>query len=293
MPNSRTHDGAGTAPPLSQAVRKMVALIDVDVRQSERLLGLCFLLGSAPTPSYAEQEPLFAELEDLLMDADNELVRTVMEDRRFQAIRRRLRLVRAQYEYERELVLARQVTAVGDDSPIKEFRAGDWYDLIHNYEIQALAPYHPKNILLVGSGSYPTTAFSLLRADPNVKVTCIDRDGLACQLSIELSLICGVDRLRVIWSDILDLHDLAQYDCIILACVAGVHDIEKDDIVQHVISRSSAQTLLALRTACGAGRIMYPSVDLSRLDGFDYRVLKDPPQKTVTMILAHRIALAS
>ena len=59
-------------------------------------------------------------------------------------------------------------------------------------------------------------------------------------------------------------------------------------VVEHFLECVPPSTLLILRTAIGPGKIVYPSVDLSLLEGIEYRILEDPPQETFTMIITER-----
>lgn len=259
----------------------------------DRALTLCQKVVRVPTPPHREQEHLFAELDALLASTDEGVTRSILQSPRFRAIRQRLHLVRAEYEYVRERILARAIIAAGSEAPLREFRSAGWYEEAHAFEMRALAPFGPARLLVVGAGPFPTTALSFMRAHPHASVACIERREEACTLALEVARICGCERLQVIHAEALNVSDFSDYDCVIVGTVVGVTDAEKRQVIEHFKSRVPRSTLLVFRTAIGPGTIIYPSVDLETLENIEYRVLVDPPQKTFTSILTDRSDLVS
>jgi hypothetical protein len=254
----------------------------------ERALGLCLRVTAEPTPSAAEQERIFAELDDLLFGVDEDFVRWILEHRDFVPIRERLHAVRAEYEYARERDLARALVAAGDESPLTNFRSTGWYEEAHAFELAALAPFAPKRVLVVGAGPFPTTAISFMRAHPEADVACVELRAEAYTLATQVARISACQDLEVIHADALTIDDFSAYDCVIVGTVVGVSAAEKRRVVSHFLGHVPPSTLLILRTAIGPGRIVYPEVDLRQLRGIDYDVLVDPPQETFTMIITDR-----
>jgi Nicotianamine synthase protein len=254
----------------------------------ERALALCLRVTSEPTPSPAEQERLFAELDELLFGVDEKFTRWILEHPRYRPIRGYLHEIRAQYEYDRERALARRLVAAGDESPLAGFRSASWYEEAHQFELDALAPYAPKRLLVVGAGPFPTTALSFMRAHRDATVACVELRAEAYTLATQVARISNCEALQVIHADALTLEDFSAYDCVIVGTVVGVSEAEKRRVIEHFLEFVPASTLLVLRTAIGPGRIVYPSVDLSQLAGIEYRLLTDPPQETFTMIITDR-----
>jgi hypothetical protein len=93
----------------------------------ERALALCLRAAARPSPSPAEQERLFAELDELLLGVDETFTRWILDHPRFKPIQARLHAVRAEYEYDRERDLARALVAAGNESPLAGFRSAGWY----------------------------------------------------------------------------------------------------------------------------------------------------------------------
>ncbi len=254
----------------------------------ERALALCLRVTSEPTPPAAEQERLFAELDQLLFGVDEAFTQWILGHPRYRPIQEHLHEVRAEYEYDRERALARRLVAAGDESPLAGFRSASWYEEAHQFELDALAPYAPERVLVVGAGPFPTTALSFMRAHRNATVACIELRAEAYTLATQVARISNCEALQVIHADALTLEDFTAYDCVIVGTVVGVSEAEKRRVVEHFLEFVPPSTLLVLRTAIGPGRIVYPSVDLSQLAGIEYRVLIDPPQETFTMIITDR-----
>lgn len=253
-----------------------------------RALALCLRLTAEPVPPPAEQERLFAELDDVLFGVDEGFTRWILEHEEFRPVEERLHRIRAEYEYDRERDLARALVAAGDESPLAGFRSADWYEEAHDFELAALARYAPKRLLMVGGGPFPTTAISFKRAHPDARVTCIEVRAEAYTLANQVARISGCESIQMIHADALELDDFSAFDCVIVGTVVGVTKAERRRVVEHFLRCVPASTLLIIRTAIGPGRVVYPSVDLGLLEGIDYRILADPPQETFTMIITER-----
>jgi hypothetical protein len=254
----------------------------------ERALALCLRASAEQTPPAAEQERLFAELDELLLGVDEAFTQWILDHPRFRPIQGRLHEIRAEYEYVRERALARALVAAGNASPLKKFRSAAWYDEAHKFEMQALAPYALNRLLVVGAGPFPTTALSFMQAHPHATVACIELRAEAYTLATQVARISHCEDLQVIHADALTIEDFSDYDCVLVGTIVGVHENDKRRVVEHFLKYVPASTLLVIRTAIGPGKIVYPSVDLSQLAGIKYRVLEDPPQETFTMIITDR-----
>ena len=256
----------------------------------ERALALCLRVSAEPPPGNARQEALFAELDALLVGVDDAFTDWILEHPDFVPIRERLHAIRAEYEYVRERDLARALVAAGDESPLEKFRSTEWYEEAHRFELEALAPYAPSRVLVVGAGPFPTTAISLMRAYPHARVACVELRAEAYTLATQVARISKCPQLEVIHADAMRMEDFSDYDCVLVGTVVGVSAAEKRRVVEHFLRHVPVTTLLILRTAIGPGRVVYPSVALEQLAGIDYRVLVDPPQETFTMIITDRRA---
>lgn len=254
----------------------------------QRALSLALRVTADPVPSAAAQERLFAELDELLFGVDDEFTEWILRHESFRPIEERLHLIRAEYEYDRERDLARALVAAGDESPLGSFRSHGWYEEAHAFELEALAPYAPENLLMVGAGPFPTTAISFMRAYPDASVACVELRAEAYTLATQVARISDCEAMRIVHADALAMRDFSEFDCVLVGTVVGVTRAERRRVVQHFLEHVPPEALLILRTAIGPGRIVYPSVDFALLEGIDYRILLDPPQETFTMIITER-----
>ena len=254
----------------------------------QRALALIARITADPIPSPVEQERLFAELDQLLFGVDEAFTRWILEHEDFRPIEERLHEIRAEYEYDRERDLARALVAAGDESPLASFRSAGWYEEAHDFELQALSPYAPRRMLMVGAGPFPTTAISFMRAHRDASVACVELRAEAYTLATQVARISGCEAMEIVHADALTMRDFSPYDCVLVGTVVGVTRAERKRVVEHFLECVPPSTLLILRTAIGPGKIVYPSVDLSLLEGIEYRILEDPPQETFTMIITER-----
>lgn len=230
----------------------------------------------------AQKEKLYSRLDDLIIGLSDLEVESILQNLRQTDIHDQLIRDRAKYEYDREVLLAKEIVEANNASPLGRFRSTEWYESAHRFENQVLAEYSPTNILMIGSGPFPSTMLSLSRDFPKAKLTCADRQGEACNLAIKVANILGCQGLRALRQDALLLEDLEQYDCILVGTVVGLSGDDKRTIVNHFLKQVPERTTLAFRTAVGSGKIIYPALAPGILQG---RLLAHPPQKTWTTIL--------
>jgi len=250
----------------------------------ERIVGQGVLSIQGPDKKSLEQ--LFTSLDDLLFIANEETIDVVFNGLRRRNILDALLLIRAKYEHDREVHLARAIADQGDTSPLKKFRSHDWYQEAHDFENDILAGLFPKRIMVVGSGPFPTTALSLMDAFPLATVTCVERDAEACILSKQVAWVYGRS-LNILCEDALDITDFSDYDVVIVGTIVGVLKSEKKLVLEHFLRHVPTSTALIFRSAVGPGRIIYPMI--THLFGnTKHQVFHNPPQKTFTMILTDR-----
>lgn len=254
----------------------------------DHTVGLCLDVIHNGKESDSRLERTFAELDDILMYMGDAEISAVRRDPRYRSIRESFHLIRAAYEYSREMALAEAIVAARRESMAEEFRSADWYEAAQSFEVGVLTPYRVKRLLWIGAGPFPTSALYLVRANPELSIACVDRDAKACAVAREVIGIYDCPAMEVVRSDALELFDFSRYDCVLVGLVVGVAHAEKSRVVRHFLEHVPPSTLLAFRTAVGAGTIIYPSVDLDLLRGVDYRLLPDPPQKLFSMIVVDR-----
>lgn len=232
--------------------------------------------------SSAEKETLYSTLDSLIMGLQEPDVDAIVQELQVLDIHEPLLLDRATYEYDREVILAEKIIEAGDPSPLENFRSTEWYEDAHRFENSALAKHSPTNILMVGCGAFPSTALSLMNSFPDANLVCLDKSAIAYHLAIQVSEIFGHE-LYGGCVDVLKLPGwtLEEYDCILVGTVVGVGPADKKAVVDHFLQYTPSSTTLALRTAVGPGKIIYPVIP----DTSFGRVLLDPPQKTWTTVI--------
>ena len=266
-------------------------MVDGPTRPSDvatRAVDLCLEAVSTQADAINRREEVFAELDGILERASDEQIRQILSCGRYRAVRQLVYHTRAEYEYEREMLLAQDIVETGSEHPAAAFRSADWYDRATEFEMRALASYRPKRMLFVGAGPFPTSPFSYMRIDPEVSVTCLDRHESAGDIAREVAAIFGFDHFDAISSDILDFTGFADFDCVIIGLVVGTNDAEKARIAEHLKRWVPPDILLALRTAVGSGAVIYPEFDLSSFDGSKPRLLANPPHKSFTLAILER-----
>lgn len=226
------------------------------------------------------REVLFTELDEMLWDASNDEINETIE--LLQPNHELLLRIRAEYEHNREMELARQIITTQDYwTPVRSFRSTNWYNKAHEFENSILNAC--KRILLVGSGPFPTSAFSFM-SNLGATVTGVERDKEACIVSRQIANIARRD-FEIINQDALEITDFSNYDCVVVGCVVGISEAEKKAIVHHYTTHVPRNVTLVFRTAIGPGRLIYPTVHALWLDGIS-RQFTAPPQRTFTMIMS-------
>jgi len=253
-----------------------------------RAIELCVAAAGAPARAGLSHERLFAELDELLTSADDVQVAALRRDPQYRRVRGRVLRVRAAYEYQRELALARAIVEARSEAPARGFRSACWYQQAHCFETGILGPFGCERMLFVGTGPFPTSAISYLRDNPGASVACIERDRGACAIAREVAAILGCSELEVIHAEALLVSEFTRFDCVLVGLVVGACDVEKRQVVQHFTGRVPPSALLAFRTAVGSGTIVYPSVDPVLLRGLRHRIFPNPPHGSFTLLLIDR-----
>lgn len=252
-----------------------------------RAVELCFDAVHGNGEVAQRWEDAFTELDSILERADTEMVHRILNDDRYRAIRKSVHYVRAEYEYERELALAREIVSAGSAAPAAAFRSANWYDQATLFEMRALSRFRPKSLLFVGAGPFPTSPLSYMQADPSISVTCLERQQEARDIAVEVAGIFGFSDFDVVSSGLLEFTEFADFDCVIIGLVVGITETEKAEIAAHLKRWVPPETLLAVRTAVGSGRVIYPEFELSPFDNDEPRVLADPPHKSFTLAIVN------
>lgn len=264
----------------------MSDIVGLDLVQ--RILDLSTSVVDVTENDLDRQEALFAVLDNLLDDADRATIEAVLRSAIFLEIKDRIHARRAAYEYAREMLLADEIIAELDAEIAEGFRSHGWYDKALDFETAALAPYHCKSILFVGSGPFPTSPMAFLRNNPDAVVTCMERYADACEKARKVADISGMENLRIKQTDGVNETDFSAYDCVIVGLVVGAVDALKSSVVDHFLNHVPDETLLCFRTADGSGRVIYPGVDQKAFEEIPHHRLQGPPHKSFTLVIVDR-----
>ncbi|QBF32651.1 nicotianamine synthase [Thalassococcus sp. S3] len=163
------------------------------------------------------------------------------------------------------------------DSPLSVFE--DDYPYYAHYKratsleinaVQALAPSAIGKILMVGSGALPVTSLALAKngfATDNLDIHQAD-----LELGAKVSQKLYPDlRMNFIHGDIVNQTDLAEYDVIWLAALAGDEAL-KTKIIDYLYRSMAPGSFLVLRTAYNLRKLLYPSIGESDLKQFSMKL---------------------
>ncbi|WP_157764862.1 nicotianamine synthase family protein [Solibacillus sp. R5-41] len=122
-------------------------------------------------------------------------------------------------------------------------------------------------IIFVGSGPMPISSI-ILHLLSDAKVICLEMNAVAYDASCYLLEHLGLgDKVTVVLKDGSEF-DYSSYSQIFVASL-----VRNKQAVLETISRTSADPLVAVRTAEGMRRIMYEAIDESQLNNQGWRIL--------------------
>lgn len=134
---------------------------------------------------------------------------------------------------------------------------------IHDYDIEKGA-----NILFVGSGAIPITAFTI-KQEIDVKITCVDIDKEALVLSKKVAQKLGVTNIYF-ENDIYSLN-LQEYTHIIIASLV----FSKHQILREIESLISKRTKVILRYGNELKELFNYKINLNDIKNFFKTIIKD------------------
>ncbi|MCH8959682.1 MAG: hypothetical protein IH835_09570, partial [Proteobacteria bacterium] len=133
-----------------------------------------------------------------------------------------------------------------------------------------------QHILVAGSGPLPITGINITQM--GTRVTCLERDPKAFFIGEQIIHLAGhvIDSINY---DIMDLDNLDQYDAIVGVVLLGIcpnaRRNYKAEVIQHILANVRRGTTVALRVPHGLGQLLYPSVELDSVEGFDIKRFHD------------------
>lgn len=126
---------------------------------------------------------------------------------------------------------------------------------------QMLVPMQRLNLLLIGSGSLPLTAFMLLH-NTDCSCTLMDKSSEALSLSHNLlRKLDFADRVNFIHSDVILHHDFRNFNCILVAHSVGQTQAEKQDVYQHILNHLQKHQIAIFRIQYLISKLLSPSIE--------------------------------
>ena len=217
-------------------------------------------------PWYQEIEADFAELEKAICEMPSSCFNKVLSRASAHGWLSALRRLRAAYEFDKEIIVAKAILDAPDSAKrLEQLIQSERYWTLSS-ELERVLQDR-RRILSVGSGPLPLTGLTIASA-LQLRVTCFDRDVSACDISRRLVRRTGYRHLvEVVTADALEIADLHQFDAVICAALLGVetrierHD-RKTEIVLHLLANLSPTATLVQRDPAGLGRLFYPPLEL-------------------------------
>lgn len=146
------------------------------------------------------------------------------------------------------------------------------FPYLDNYRLLAEAEYRairrsldgpPGRLVFVGSGPLPLTAVLLSRAEPDLEITCVDRDAAAVRTgkAVAGALSGGSSKLRFVHADA-GRFDYSGFDIAVLAALVGTRASDKAAVLAGVARSMRDGALLAARSVPADGRrLLYPRIE--------------------------------
>ena len=244
-----------------------------------------------------EVNKLFSELVRLsLAPLHTEDAARMLADPIIDAIRENLWRVCARGEFELERQWSTRVTEAEDAwAELRRFPYYGNYEKLARLEAAALmgAAGRPlERVLFVGSGPLPLTSILLARHH-GMRVDNVEQDERAFRVSRHLSERLGMaHQLNYRHADVLSCTDLGDYDCVFLAALVGMNAREKTALLRHLGACMRPGALLLARSSARLRGLLYPEVDIGRLQPFLPRMEIHPHDEIVNSVLIAEVPAA-
>lgn len=139
--------------------------------------------------------------------------------------------------------------------------------------VHTLSEGKVRRLLMVGSGPLPMT--SMILARQGVEVTNLDISGPANQIAQQLlTSLEDFPPMKFITADLLDYAQLADFDAVWLAALAGTEN-QKCHILKHLQHHMKPGAWLLTRTATRLRTLLYPEMTAADLSGFNMKLKID------------------
>ncbi len=226
---------------------------------------------STGTSLFEAVDPLYRELEAVMQRVAPALVAGLLTDPALGAAEPGLHRLRAAYEYEKEVLRARDILDSAEP-PLRlaEFLGQEIHWALGPELREALRDC--RKVLVAGSGPLPLTAIAIAQ-ELRAGVTVLERDVEAFALGMRLIEIAGLgEAIGGVRADIAELDDLRRYDAVVGAVLLGVESrgdpaTSKTAALVHLLAAMRPGARLILREPHGLGRLLYPPAELGEAGG--------------------------
>ncbi len=215
----------------------------------------------------------FTRLDAATDTNDDDIAQEVLNDKRIREIEQGLRAHTSKAEYALELYWAQHIAS--STHPKETLEGFPFYaqyrDMLRsNYHALRMCTDAPiMRVLCVGSGPLPLSAL-LLKQEFGIEVECVDYDPVACTASRALfNAFADTEKIPVHACNVLNLHDLKQFDAVILAALVGENSADKQTVIRHLHKVMRPKALLLARAANHLKTLCYPKMDAQDMPGFD------------------------
>jgi nicotianamine synthase len=159
---------------------------------------------------------------------------------------------------------------------------------LEHHAVSGLVGDRVGRVLFVGSGPLPLTSM-LLAEQYGCEVDNLDREPEAVALGSTLTAALGRTGLRFEHGDVVDHDDLAGYDLVYLAALAGLDPDAKRGLLEHLARCLAPGTLVLARSAHSLRGLLYPVLDPHDLPGMDTLSVVHPFTDVVNSVVVARV----
>lgn len=224
-------------------------------------------------PWYKLIEPLYAELEALMQQADNAESAYVLAQEEINMLLARSYQIRAAYEFDKEMEEAKAL--LGADHPAQslvKMVEHQSYWTLSDAVIKALQG--ARHVAVIGSGPLPLTALSIA-AKTDCNVTCYERDVEAFDLGNQIvALSPDAGRITCLNENADGGPAFQEFDAVFTAVLLGVslNDIDhrpKSETIGGLFDAMRPATPVILRDPYRLGALFYPPADIEHEEDMD------------------------
>jgi nicotianamine synthase len=231
----------------------------------------------------------FSELVSIVKNTSARDAETLLKDISIAEVTQDLRAYSSQGESALEIYWAKKILAsASPEDTLKAFPYYQNYELLTEYEVkelQACVHHDMHRILFVGSGALPLSSI-LMRSHMNVSIDNLDIDKETCELSQTLISRLGLsDHINTIHGDVLAMYDFSSYDCVCIASLVGIHEGEKKNIIDHILTHVQPHTHIMLRDVEHLGALLYPPITPAHTAHMEIMSKAKKPQNVINNII--------